>query len=45
MIAPGERAPDPEVWLAPNDPVRLHALAPPGAGLLLVFYLVDWSGT
>ena len=45
MIGLGERAPDPDVWLAPRERVRLHALAPPGEGLLLLFYLFDWSGT
>ena len=45
MIGPGERAPDPDVWLAPKQPVRLHELAAPGEGLLLLFYLFDWSGT
>ncbi len=45
MIGVGERAPDPVVWVAPREPVRLHELAPPGEGLLLVFYLFDWSAT
>jgi len=45
VIAAGERAPDPEVWLAPRERVRLHSLTPPGQGLLLVFYLFDWSAT
>ena len=45
MIAVGERAPDVRVWLAPNEPVRLADLAPAGEGLLLLFYLFDWSST
>ncbi len=45
MIGVGEPAPNVEVWLAPNHPVRLHDLAPPGEALLLVFYLFDWSAT
>ncbi len=45
MIAVGERAPNPQLWLAPDRPIRLHDLAQPGEGLLLVFYLFDWSST
>ena len=45
MIAPGDPAPSPVVWLAPRQPVELHELAAPGEGLLLVFYLFDWSAT
>ena len=45
MIGVGERAPNVEVWLAPNRPVRLHELAPPGEALLVLFYLFDWSAT
>jgi peroxiredoxin len=45
VIGVGERAPDVEVWLAPNERVRLHDLAPPGEALLLLFYLFDWSAT
>jgi hypothetical protein len=45
VIAPGEAAPNPLVWLAPRQPVRLHELAPRGEGLLVVFYLFDWSAT
>ena len=45
MIAVGERAPDVELWIAPRQRVRLHDLAPPGEGILLLFYLFDWSAT
>ncbi len=45
MIGPGERAPNVETWLAPNDRVRLHELAPPGEAILVLFYLFDWSAT
>ena len=45
MTAVGERAPNPQVWLAPNRPVRLLDLAPPGEALLVAFYLFDWSST
>jgi hypothetical protein len=45
VIAVGERAPNPEVWLAPREPARLHDLAPPGEAILLLFYLFDWSST
>ena len=45
MIAVGERVRDVEVWLAPNEPVRLGELAPEGAAFLLLFYLFDWSST
>jgi hypothetical protein len=45
VILPGERAPDAEVWLAPNERVRLHELTPPGESFLLLFYLFDWSST
>jgi hypothetical protein len=45
VIAAGEPAPDVDVWLAPNVPVRLWELAPPGEAILLLFYLFDWSAT
>ena len=45
MIAAGEAAPDVDVWLAPNKRVRLHDLASPGEGIVLLFYLFDWSAT
>ena len=45
MIAVGERAPDAELWLAPDEAVRLSDLAQPGETVLLLFYLFDWSAT
>jgi hypothetical protein len=45
VIAVGERAPNPQVWLAPDQPVHLHDLSPPGEALLVAFYLFDWSST
>ncbi len=45
MIAPGERVDDVQVWLAPNEAVRLAELVPEGERLLLLFYLFDWSST
>jgi hypothetical protein len=45
VIDVGERAPNPQVWLAPRRPVRLHELAPAGEAILLLFYLFDWSST
>ena len=44
MIGVGERAPDAQVWLAPNERMRLSELREAGAYLLL-FYLFDWSST
>ena len=45
MIAPGERAPDVDVWLAPNERTTVHELAPRGEAIFLLFYLFDWSST
>ena len=45
MIGAGDRAPDVMVWLAPDAPVSVRDLAPPGEGLLLLAYLFDWSAT
>ena len=45
MIAVGERAPDAELWLAPDEAVRLGDLTQPGETVLLLFYLFDWSST
>jgi peroxiredoxin len=45
VIEIGERAPDAQVWLAPNEPVRLRDLAGGGEWILLLFYLFDWSST
>ena len=44
MLARGDTVPDAEVWLAPNQPARLHALVESGPKLFL-FYLFDWSST
>jgi peroxiredoxin len=44
VIAPGDRLPDVRVWLRPNEHVRTGELAGP-AGVLLFFYLFDWSST
>ena len=45
VIAVGEKAPNPTLLAAPGEAVRLHDLAPPGEGILLLFYLFDWSAT
>ena len=45
MIAVGERLPDAQVWLAPNEHVSLADLTPRGEAFLLLFYLFDWSST
>ena len=45
MIAPGQPVPDVELWIAPQERVRVRELAPPGAAFLLLFYLFDWSST
>ena len=44
MIGPGERLPDVPVWLRPNEQVRTGELAGP-TGVLILFYLFDWSST
>jgi hypothetical protein len=44
VIGTGERLPDVAVWLRPNEPVRTGQLAGP-KGVLVVFYLFDWSST
>ncbi|MGI8606585.1 MAG: hypothetical protein ACR2L0_05445 [Gaiellaceae bacterium] len=45
MISPGDRPPDLEVWLAPNERVSLRELPAEGERVLLLFYLFDWSST
>jgi len=45
MIDVGDRAPDVELWLGPRQSARLHDLTAPGEGMLLLFYLFDWSAT
>jgi hypothetical protein len=44
MLARGDRIPDAEVWLAPNQPAQLRAFVESGPKLFL-FYLFDWSST
>jgi peroxiredoxin len=45
VIEAGERAPDVELWIGPRQQARLHDLTAPGEGMLLLFYLFDWSAT
>jgi peroxiredoxin len=45
VIEAGEKAPNPTLLAAPGETVRLHDLTPPGEGILLLFYLFDWSAT
>ncbi|HEY7195715.1 MAG TPA: hypothetical protein VH306_00845 [Gaiellaceae bacterium] len=45
MIEVGERVSDAEVWLSPNEPVRLADVWQDGELALFVFYLFDWSST
>jgi hypothetical protein len=45
VIAVGERAPNVPVWPSLGSSVRVHDLAPADKGLLLLFYLFDWSST
>ena len=45
MIAVGDRAPNVPVWPSLGASVRVHDLAPRDQGLLLLFYLFDWSST
>ena len=44
MLSVGERIPDVQVWMAPQEPVSLRELAAEKQ-LLLLFYLFDWSST
>ena len=44
MIGPGDPLPDVDVWLRPNERVRTRELVGP-TGVLIVFYLFDWSST
>jgi hypothetical protein len=44
MLAPGDRIPDAQVWLAPRQSISLRDLVEEGP-VLLLFYLFDWSGT
>ena len=45
MIGVGEPAPNVPVWPSLGASVRIHDLAPRDKGLLLLFYLFDWSST
>ena len=44
MLAPGDRIPDVQVWLAPRESISLRELVEEGS-VLILFYLFDWSGT
>jgi peroxiredoxin len=44
VLAPGDRIPDAQVWLAPRESISLRDLVEDGP-VLLLFYLFDWSGT
>ena len=44
MLAPGDRIPDVQAWLAPRESISLRELVEEGA-VLILFYLFDWSGT
>jgi len=44
VLTAGERIPDSDVWLAPQERVSLRALAEEGP-VLFLFYLFDWSST
>jgi len=45
VIAVGDEAPNVSVWPSLGSSVRVHDLAPRDTGLLLLFYLFDWSST
>ncbi len=44
MLEPGDRIPDAQIFLGPNEPLTLLELVDDGPKLL-VFYLFDWSST
>jgi hypothetical protein len=44
VLTAGERIPDADVWLAPQERVSVRALAEEGP-VLFLFYLFDWSST
>jgi hypothetical protein len=44
MLEAGDRIPNADVWLAPQERVSLRALAEEGT-VLFIFYLFDWSST
>jgi hypothetical protein len=44
MLQQGDRLPDGQVWLGPQEPLSLGELVEHGPALFL-FYLFDWSST
>lgn len=44
VLEPGDRIPDVQVFLGPNEPLTMLELVDDGPKLL-VFYLFDWSST
>jgi hypothetical protein len=44
VLTAGERIPDADVWLAPQERVSVRALAEEGP-VIFLFYLFDWSST
>jgi peroxiredoxin len=44
MLTVGDRIPEVQVWLGPQERVSLSELATEHS-LLLLFYLFDWSST
>jgi hypothetical protein len=44
VLQPGDRIPDAQVFLGPDEPLTMRELVEDGPKLL-VFYLFDWSST
>ena len=44
VLEPGDRIPNAQIFLGPNEPLTLLELVDDGPKLL-VFYLFDWSST
>jgi hypothetical protein len=44
VLQPGDRIPDAQVFLGPDEPLTMLELLEDGPKLL-VFYLFDWSST
>jgi hypothetical protein len=44
MLSAGDRIPDAQVFLGPNEPLTMLQLVEDGPKLL-AFYLFDWSST
>jgi hypothetical protein len=44
VLQAGDRIPEANVWLAPQEPVSLNEVVEHGPALFL-FYLFDWSST